>query len=63
MKLDYINNKIKKHEIIERINIKYVESEILDKAKGLEEIKTKLRKVETTMIKKGFGRKFINKKY
>ena len=34
---------IKKHEIIERINIKKIESEIIDETKALEEIKTKLQ--------------------
>ena len=34
---------MKKHEIIERINIKKIESEIIDETKALEEIKTKLQ--------------------
>ena len=62
-KLEKINNKIKKHEIIERINIKEIESEILDETKALEKIKTQLRKLETTIMKKGFGRKLMSKKH
>ena len=53
-KLEKISNKIEKHEIIERINIKEetelvkrIETEILDETKALEEIRTKLRKVKT----------------
>ena len=56
-KLKMINNKIKKHEIIEGINIKEIESEILDKTKVPEEIKTKLKKLETTIMKKRFWNK------
>ena len=59
-KLEKINNKIKKHEMIERINIKEIESEILDETKALEEIKTRL---ETTIMKKRFGMKLVRKKH
>ena len=51
-KLEKINKKIDKYEIIETINIKEIESNILDETKALEEIKTKLRKVETKIFKK-----------
>ena len=37
-KLKKINKKIEKHEIIGRINIKKIESEILDETKALKEI-------------------------
>ena len=40
--------------MIERINIKEIESEILDKTKALKEIETKLRKLETKVMKKRF---------
>ena len=40
-KLRKINKKIEKHEIIESINIKEIESETLDETKALEEIETK----------------------
>ena len=53
-KLKKINKKIEKHEIIGRINIKEIESEILDETKALEEIKTKLKKLETKVMKKRF---------
>ena len=59
-KLEKIKNKIKKHEMIERINIKEIESEILDETKALEEIKTRL---ETTIMKKRFGMKLMCKKH
>ena len=48
------NNKIKKLGVIEIINIKEIESEILDETKAPEEIRTKLRKLETAIMKKGF---------
>ena len=48
------NGKIMKHEIIERLNIKQIESEILHETKVLDEIKTELRKLKTTIVKKGF---------
>ena len=46
--------KIDKHKVIERINIKEIESEILDETKALDEMETKLRKLETKAMKKGF---------
>ena len=49
-KLEKINRKIEKHEIIERICIKKVESEILDETKALEEIE-------------GFGMKLMSRKH
>ena len=52
--LEKINQKIEKHEIIERINIKEIESEILDETKALEEIEIKLSKLKTTIMKKRF---------
>ena len=52
--LEKINRKIEKHEIIERINIKEIESEILDETKALEEIEIKLSKLKTTIMKKRF---------
>ena len=56
------NNKIKKHEVIERVIIKEIESKILDGTKALEEITTTLRKIDTTIMKKGFGRILMSKK-
>ena len=49
-----INKKIEKHEIIEIINIKEKEPEILDKTKALRKIETKLKKLETKVMKKKF---------
>ena len=49
-----INQKIEKHEIIEGNNIKGIESEILDETKVLEEIETKLEKIEKVKMKKRF---------
>ena len=46
--------------MIERINIKEIESEILDETKALEEIKTRL---ETTIMKKRFGMRLVRKKH
>ena len=40
-----------------------MESEILDETKALKEIKSKLRKVETTIIKKCFWRGFDEQKH
>lgn len=57
------NNKIKKHEVIERIIIKEIESKILDGTNALEEITTTLRKLDTTIVKKGFGRILMCKKH
>ena len=53
-KLEKTIQKIDKHKVIERINIKEMESEILDETKALEEIETKLRKLETKAMKKRF---------
>ena len=61
-KLEKINKRIEKFEILEKVTIKEIGSEIFDKTKLLEEIKTKLRKVKTTIMKKGFGMKLISKK-
>ena len=57
------NNKIKKHEVIERIIIREIESKILDGTNALEEITTTLRKLDTTIVKKGFGRTLVCKKH
>lgn len=57
------NNKIKKHELIERIIIKEIESKILDGTNALEEITTTLTKLDTTIVKKGFGRILVCKKH
>ena len=51
-KLEKTIQKIEKHKVIERINIKEIESETLDETKALEEIETKLRKLETKVMKK-----------
>ena len=56
------NNKIKKHEVIERVIIKEIESKILDGTNALEEITTTLRKLDTTIVKKGFGKILMSKK-
>ena len=53
-KLEKTIQKIEKHKVIERINIKEIESETLDETKALEEIETKLRKLETKVMKKRF---------
>ena len=53
-KLEKTIQKIEKHKVIERINIKEIESETLDETKALEEIETKLRKLETKAMKKRF---------
>ena len=57
------NNKIKKHEVIERVIIKEIESKILDGTNALEEITTTLTKLDTTIVKKGFGRILVCKKH
>ena len=63
-KIKNINQKIEKHEIIEKNNIKEeaellkrMETKILDETKAFEEIETKLRNVKTTMLKKWFWHK------
>ena len=53
-KLEKTIQKIEKHKVIERINIKEIESETLDETKALEEIETKLRKLETKVMKERF---------
>ena len=49
-KLEKITQKTKKHEIIERINIKLIELEI----------KTKSEKLKTTIMKKGLRIKLMS---
>ena len=63
-KIKNINQKIEKHEIIEKSNIKEeaellkrMETKILDETKAFEEIETKLRNLKTTMLKKWFWHK------
>ena len=63
-KIKNINQKIEKHEIIEKNNIKEeaellkrMETKILDETKAFEEIETKLRNLKTTMLKKWFWHK------
>lgn len=63
-KIKNINQKIEKHEIIEKINIKEeaellkrMETKMLDETKVFEEIETKLRNLKTTMLKKWFWHK------
>ena len=43
--------------MIERINIKEIVPEILDETKASEEIKTKLTKIETTIMKRRLWKK------
>ena len=43
--------------MIERINIKEIVPEILDETKASEEIKTKLKKIETTIMKRRLWKK------
>ena len=62
-KLEKINQKIEQHEIKERINIKEIESEILDETKAFEEIKSQLRKLEKTVMKIGLRMKLTSKKH
>ena len=57
------NNKIKKHEVIERVIIKEIESKILDGTNALEEITTTLRKLDITIVKKGFGKILVCRKH
>ena len=62
--LEKIYQRIEKHEIIERINIKEIESEIPDETKVPEETETELIKLETKIMKKkGFGIKLMSKKH
>ena len=55
--------KIEKHQIIERIYIKGIESQILNETKAFEEIETRLEKMEKTIMKKCFGMNLISKKH
>ena len=48
------NQKRQNREIIERINIKEIESEIFDETKALEKIERRLSKLETPISKKKF---------
>ena len=48
------NQKRQNREIIERINIKEIESEIFDETKALEKIERRLSKLETAISKKRF---------
>ena len=43
--------------------MKRLETEILEESKALEEIEKKLRKEETTITKKSFGRNLMSKKH
>ena len=61
-KLGEINGKIMKHRIIEKLNIREIEPEILDETKVYGEIK-RLRKLKTKIIKKKkFWKKMMSKK-
>ena len=58
-RLEKVYKRIDKHEILERINIKEekelvkrMETEIFDETRALGEMKSKLRKVKTTILKK-----------
>ena len=69
-KLEKVNKRKEKHEIIEIINIKEetelikrMESEILEEAKALEKIEEKLRKLETKIMKTRFWNKLMSKKH
>ena len=69
-KLEKVNKRKEKHEIIEIINIKEetelikrMESEIPEETKALEEIEEKLRKLETKIMKKRFWNKLVKKLY
>ena len=62
-KLEKINQKIEQHEIKERINIKEIETEILDETKAFEEIKSQLRKLEKTVMKIGLRMKLTSKNH
>ena len=46
------------YNIMERHNIKEMESKIFDETKALGEIETKLRKAETTIMKERFWNEF-----
>ena len=69
-KIEKINQKIKRHETIERINIKEetklvkrIKADIIDETKALEDIGTILRNVKTAIFKKIFGMKLMSKKH
>ena len=55
-KVEKINKKIKKHEIIQRLKMKEIEPKMVDETKALEELIRKLRKLnKKIMKKKGLG--------
>ena len=55
-KVEKINKKIKKREIIQRLKIKEIEPKMVDETKALEELIRKLRKLnKKIMKKKGLG--------
>ena len=69
-KIEKINQKIKRHETIERINIKEetklvkrIKADIIDETKALEDIGTILRHEKTAIFKKIFGMKLMSKKH
>ena len=69
-KIEKINQKIKRPETIERINIKEetklvkrIKADIIDETKALEDIGTILRNVKTAIFKKIFGMKLMSKKH
>ena len=69
-KIEKINQKIKRPETIERINIKEetklvkrIKADIIDETKALEDIGTMLRNVKTAIFKKIFGMKLMSKKH
>ena len=53
-KLEKINDKVMKHEIIERLNIKELDSRIHDEIKLFEEINTKIKKLNKKIMKNMF---------
>ena len=55
-KVEKINKKIKKHEIIQRLKMKEIEPKMADETKALEELIRKLRKLNKKLMKKkGLG--------
>ena len=69
-KIEKINQKIKRPETIERINIKEetklvkrIKADIIDETKALEDIGTILRNVKTAIFKNIFGMKLMSKKH
>ena len=53
-KLEKINYEIKKHTIIERLNINKIVLKTLDETNVIDETKTRLRKLKTKIMKKWF---------